>query len=425
MLKNHTYETIKTIVWHNTLKSLVIKSLVITSTIFLISCHSNNNIHELKKICFTDSVTTTMSSSPKIVNFVVDRSASVRGFITVNDNQFIRTIQDIVQNIPKTIKINFFELNSHIRPVNLDILSSLNRVSQSSYYIGVQTNIATLLSNKEIKDTENLTFVFSDWIHSMKDDLIANQMVVFSRDLREFIEKNGLFGIFGKEIPFSGIYFIECKKPSTINLINSSRPFFCIVFGSKKHSEFLKKYLEPFYDKEIIIGADEKLNSKFIYDKRFEGFKDFTPEHDTLNTAIIELVSDSINFSIKTNDDFKFDYSLELGCEAFYVKFNSIIQIKEFKNFKIQLDSVIKLDKGTEYFIKIKFFQKPSEDLFLKISFLQKIPDWINTWSTNCDNSENEAKKVYQLNRWIDKYIFQDIDRKLKTVFHKYIYIRR
>ena len=48
--------------------------------------------------------------------------------------------------------------------------------------------------------------------------------------------------------------------------------------------------------------------------------------------------------------------------------------------------------------------------------------DWIQEWSTDCDNTPQNAVKVYQLNRWVNEFIYADIDNRSKTIFYKYIY---
>ncbi len=364
---------------------------------------------------------------PAQINIIIDRSASIQGFVSTPNNQFIRTIQDFIQNVPKNIPIQIFELDATIKPISSNLLNALNQIVNAAFFNGSQTNISAILSLPEVQNKNNLTLIFSDWIHSLKKDVIANQMIIFSRDLKEFIKDEGLFAMFGKEALFNGTYYVECKPPSTLDFNNETklRPYFCIVLGSNKHSDFLLKYIQPFYNEELVLGVQEKIQSEF---KPLSEYEDWTDPLDSTNTVRIRLLdADSISFSLTLKEDLQFDQKLIPSIEAYFVRFDAdtITEKKLITDSSIRLDSTKKLQVGQEYFITLFLSKFDEQKILAKISFFQDMPDWIKSWSTDCDNNLNNAQKVYQLNRWINDYIYNDLDTKHKTTFTKYLYIWR
>lgn len=362
---------------------------------------------------------------PDQINIIIDRSASIQGFVFTPNNEFIRTIQDFIQNVPKTIPIKTFALDANISLIDSGLLAALNLIGNIKFYNGSQTNISAILSLPEVQNKNNLTLIFSDWIHSLKNDLIANQMIIFSRELKDFINTDGLFAMFGKKAPFYGIYYVECKPPLSLKFNNLTRPYFCIVLGNNNHSHFLKKYIEPFYDEEMVVGTRENTFTDF---NSLSDFEDWTDPLDSSNIVKIKLLDpDSISFSLSTKENLKFNQKLYPFIEVCRVTFedDSIIDPKMIKNSSIRLDSIKDLKVGQEYFLTVFFPPQEEQQLLAKISFYQEMPDWIASWSTDCDNNLMEAQKVYQLNRWINDYIYNDLDIKYKTSFTKYLYIWR
>lgn len=362
---------------------------------------------------------------PDTINIIIDRSASIKGFVSTPNNQFIRTIQNFIQNIPQNIPIQIFELDAYIKPIKLNLLGALNLISNASFFNGNQTNISAILDLPEVKNKNNLTLIFSDWIHSLKNDLIANQMIIFSRELKEFIKSEGLFAMFGKKAPFVGTYYVECKPPTSLIFAGQLRPYFCIVLGSKYHSNFLEKYIQPFYEEELVIGSQEHFHPKF---NPISEFKDYTDSSDSTNTPKIELGdADSISFSILIQEEFKFDQEIKPFFEAYDVKFDcdSIIDKKLVSEVSIRLDSLKKLTIGLEYFLTLFLPHQENQQLLAKLSFYKEMPEWVTIWSTDCDNNLIDAQNVYQLNRWINEYIYNDLDIMYKTSFTKNFYIWR
>jgi hypothetical protein len=362
---------------------------------------------------------------PDTINIIIDRSASIKGFVTTPTNQFIRTIQNYIQNVPKTIPIKLYTLDANILPIDSNLLTSLNLIGNAQFFNGSQTNISAILSLPEVQNKNNLTLIFSDWIHSLKNDLIANQMIIFSRDLKDFIKSEGLFAIFGKKAPYFGTYFVECKPPSSIIFTGQIRPYFCIVLGGKYHSNFLAKYIEPFYEEELVIGSQEHIHSKF---NPISEFRDYTDSADSTNTAKIELGdADSVSFSIRIQEEFKFDQKIKPFFQAYDVKFDcdSIIYKKLITDVSIRLDSLKKLAIGQEYFLTLFLPHLEEPQLLAQLSFYKEMPEWVTIWSTECDNNLADAQKVFQFNRWINDYIYTDFDIKYKTSFTKYLYIWR
>ena len=393
---------------------------------FLIGCSRETVVKPEQFEQIFGKTNTVENIIPEEINIIIDRSASVQGFVSTPNNQFIRTIQDFIQNVPKNIPIKIFELDATIKPINSDLLNALNQIVNVTFFNGSQTNISAILSLPDVQNKNNLTLIFSDWIHSLKNDVIANQMIIFSRDLKEFIKNEGLFAIFGKEAPFNGTYYVECKPPSTLVFNNGLvRPFFCIALGSNKHRDFLLNYIEPFYKEELVLGVQENLSTIF---NPISDFEDWTDPLDSNNIANIKLLeSDSISFSLKIKEDLPFDQKLAPFIEGCFVEFDNdtIVEKKYITDISIRLDSTNKLRIGDEYFLTLFVPRFEERKVLAKISFYQEMPDWINTWSTDCDNTLQNAQKVYQLSRWINDYIYNDLDIKSKTSFIKYLYMWR
>jgi len=340
--------------------------------------------------------------SPKTINFYVDISESNKGFVQVNNSNFLKSIRDLCSIIDPDVKTNFYAFGDHIKFIGNDIRHALNYFQNPHSYNNSETRFDLLLKNLTLKKiNEEVNLVFTDGIHS-ENKQTQNTYVELANRIRKFVKVGNLFGLIGNKGYFDGIYYPEVKAKSFP--YNGIRPFYCFVFATRQYIDFIKTHLIENWEKYFIlypasldcIKADMD-NSNVGIDESMVKENTFIIQNlNSVDTILIPITIDS--------DDFKF-WDFNTVSSSMEVKRTDIFYGSEKDSF-IVLDSskIVKHQLVTKESSKVKltidFKFNPIEYdgmAVYRLIITPKVPDWINEWSTDYDGTPQNVTKTYAL----------------------------
>ena len=126
----------------------------------------------------------------------------------------------------------------------------LNKIGNVDIYTEVQTRFDILFDFLEKNKNQNdLNLILTDGIHS-ENKSTANVYVELANYIRKFVMANKLFGLLASNGKYKGKYYTESSCPD-IPEFDGIRPFYCFVFGSIKHIEFIRTHLLEYWQRNF------------------------------------------------------------------------------------------------------------------------------------------------------------------------------
>jgi hypothetical protein len=368
------------------------------------------------KTVFGDTLQSAVTS-PEKINIIIDGSFSMNGFAGINSNLY-KIIRDIIHKLPNESSINFYKLDSKITKFPSASLSeNLNYFQNKKFFNGTESDFYKIFEHRDVIDLNNLTLFFTDLIYSKKDDKVANQMLLFSRELKKLVGNNGLFAVYGKVIQFDGDYYVECKPPTKLSF-NDARPVFCLALGHQNHYDFLNNIITPIKaEKQFSL---HRTNPKFSFEPLSKNIMFYNDNKDT--TEIVHLkIRDSKNllFAITSTEQF-YPSEIKLHLKNVTDVDTSYLITKTIRPINVNIDSI----SNNVYYLNTELPIENKQLFFGQLEIIRSFDDWIKEWSTDCDNTFEGAKKVYGLDSWFNTVVFSNEINQFNAN-HKYFYIWR
>jgi len=381
--------------------------------------------------------------SPETINIFVDISYSNAGFISSDNSDFLNCIRSLCAILDTNLTIKFFSFGSEIKLLgsrnpgkekSVRISKLLDFLEDENNYKDSETRFDYLFRLLEKnKNLNELNLVFTDGIHSEKGNT-ENVFVELTNYIRKFVKENNLFGILGRKGQYNGIYYTESSCPN-IPEYNGLRPFYCFIFGSRTHIDFLKTHFMQYWQKHFLLYPASFKEIHIDKKKINVGFD----EH-LINDGVIILnnVKNTSSFSIPItlrSDDFRFwnlkkvtanldmkNIEIYHGCNK---KKESIV-IKDEKHWIDCSTNILGFDGKNELSLEVRFKPINSPGLCIyKITITPELPDWIKEWSTETDCTHEDAQKTYGLKNFTRNLLTVTSDSQFEFINIYFVESRR
>jgi len=380
--------------------------------------------------------TTTESSIKSQVNFFIENSGSMDGYIR-NTTEFEAALSDLLVQLQyfydnKNLKVNF--INTKVYPSQMDEVQNFVEAlepEKAPYKVGDRTVSKLNEIFKMILDStkqNNISILVSDCIYSLakKDD--TEGALEFEKSLTKgaFLEKSKHFGfatiILKMKSKFTGNYWNKDNSSTYLN--GSSRPYYIWIIGSNEHiNEFSKK-----------------INTKSLKGFEYSYFlSNFTKEKQPYYTVLKETnkvgsfkQTDRGEKDVRSINDVEFDggifqfaIALDLGNipvdssyltnpknyvvpDGFTVK-----SIEKINRNKLSPRDMVTVEKTTAtHYATVAISSKfTTQDLKLELS--NKIPTWVEQSNSIDDkNVKDELDKTFGLSYLVqgvsEAYVIQN-----------------
>jgi len=378
--------------------------------------------------------TTTESSIKSQVNFFIENSGSMDGYIR-NTTEFEAALSDLLVQLQyhydnKNLKVNF--INTKVYPSQMDEVQNFVEAlepEKAPYKVGDRTVSKLNEILKMILDStkqNNISILVSDCIYSLakKDD--TEGALEFEKSLTKgaFLEKSKQFRfatiILKMKSKFTGNYWN--KDNGSVYLNGAERPYYIWIFGSNEHiNEFSKKiktkslkgfeysyFLSNFTkDKQPYYSVLKVTNKVGSFKQTDRG------EKDVKSISEVEFEGGTLQFAIAIDlGNIPVDSSYLTSVKNYVVPVGFTVKsIEKIDRNKLSQRDMVTVEKTTAtHFITVATTSKyTTQDLKLELS--NKIPAWVGqSHSTDDRNVKDELDKTFGLS-----YLVQGVSEAYAT----------
>lgn len=435
--------------------------LVVGFCLLLINCNCEplelpdaTAFQTVKRDIFNDmSSQMNNQQSPETINIFIDTSYSNKGFIAPDNSAFLKRIRDLCAILNPNVSVKFFIFGSSISligsriPGKLDgerLSDVLNKIGDVGIYTESQTRFDILFDFLEKNKNQNdLNLILTDGIHSENKNT-ANVYVELANYIRKFVSTNKLFGLLASRGQFKGTYYTESSCPN-IPEFDGIRRFYCFLFGSIKHIEFIRTHLLEHWQKSFLLHPARLKEITVAKSKLKIGFDDHLIKE---GAVILKNVKNTDSFSIPVtlkSKDFRL-WNLGKVITTLYMKKVEIYpencpknkdknpKKKEkkkpgnsFRKLEHSVD-VVSFNGNDELALNIKLKPvKVNEKgiCIYRLVITPNIPNWINEWSTDTDCTVEDAQKTYGLKNFMKNLLAVTSDSRFDFISLYFIESRR
>ena len=384
--------------------------------------------------------------SPETINIFIDTSYSNKGFIAPDNSAFLTRIRDLCAILNPNVNVKFYIFGSSINlvgsrvPGKIDgerLSDVLSKIGDVGIYTDSQTRFDILFDFLEKSENKSdLNLILTDGIHSENKNT-ANVYVELANYIRKFVSKNKLFGLLASRGQFKGTYYTESSCPN-IPQFEGIRSFYCFLFGSIEHIEFIKTHLLGQWQKNFLLYPALLDKITVNKSKMNIGFDDNLIKEGGI---ILRNMKSTDTFSIPvtlTSKDFrhwnleKFVTTLDMKKVEIYQgcgeKMDGVKQKKYLARLEHSVD-VLSFNGKNELALNVNF--KPENEkgekgiCIYRLVITPNIPNWINEWSTDTDCTVEDAQKTYGLKNFMKNLLAVTSDSRFDFVSLYFIESRR
>ncbi|MHA2289434.1 MAG: hypothetical protein ACXABG_11675 [Promethearchaeota archaeon] len=403
-----------------------------------IQCLSPKN-ENIWNISYADVVSEkTITEDSVHINIYIDATLSMAGFVTdpnSNYTKFLEKLESSAEIAWINSTVNFYKFGKKTREITLE---EFKRYNQLNFYteagIFEETVIDYVIVNS---NPSNINIVITDLFQNEND---INSIIL---KIKENNFKNKIqLGILGIQSDFNGTVYDANVPPYNLN---STRPFYALILGNPSNIKHLFNSLksEKYIGKENFLLISRKVtkkikdvhiekthNSKYLNKISDIGFP------DPFNFAILKgNIGGDLNVKIIIDIDKQAQNFIpnKLKIVAFRKKIDDLkrlvtsdsIQTTDLslQNISLNGDTItaqikLKLDEPKGTYSYMVCFQTVSQDAF-------EIPNWIQNWSSENPEPENDANKTLNLEEFVGRLINANSTIYQPKVAKFYITVRK
>ena len=374
---------------------------------------------------------------PSKIKIFIDASSTMYGF-TDKDGEFIQTINNIVSRLPLEIEVILYKFGENFEEVQGDLRNNLHAISRQSFYGLPYTDLC--MPFELIKEDKNSVYlIITDGVQNSRDPLRRTasslrepertespEYVEFARRLRDFLGEDGYVSLMGKIGTFKGHYWsVKTKRSIVFN--PGPRPFYCLAFGNRIYSKFIRDYIQvAFGNNNFDFGIINPNTLRF--DPKSQQEKKFTMYGEYKGRTVLPVVT------YKLLDDRK---ELLIRLKDYHDSFGTVVDYRTM--YKAPHDSLYRsynenagmvqardLEDVHSIEINIPFKQNNPGNYLTRLTFRKTMPQWIREWSTDDDSKLENSYRTYKLEQWM-QYILNSFgqDNESLSTTQYYIHVWR
>lgn len=380
--------------------------IIISFSLCLLNCGGPApypNDTKFQKIIFKDSTFQSVTQvNPKFINIYVDVSLSNKGFVSESKSDFLNSIRELCSIVNPDTKINFFSFGTQLELIGKNTKEALDYFQEEKNYNNSETRFDLLLKNFKKNSQEEINLIFTDGIHS-ENKQTQNSYVELASEIRKYVKEGNLFGLIGNKGYFSGMYYPEVK--AKIFQYNGARPYYCFIFGSRRHIDFIKTHIIEYWNSFFLLYPAAVTTVKADLNNTNMGIDESMAKD---NTFVLQNVQSADTFKIPISiesDDFRFwdlsniESTMEMKrVDIYYESDKDSMKVLEENDISKKTKINVLKFENNQLSLGVNYSPDKNKGMTIyRLKITPKMPRWISNWSTDYDGDEAHVGKTFAL----------------------------